>query len=83
MLNGVGLLGSEADGDGDVEGGAAESGCGKAVEGVRGTFGPHVCAAMLVRRWWRRERMTGPVLNDGGSVVERVDAPRLREGVGE
>jgi hypothetical protein len=83
MLNGVGLLGCEADRDVDVdvevEGGAAESECGKAVEGVRGTLEPHICAAMLVRRWWRRERMTGPVLDDGRSVAERVDAPRLRE----
>jgi hypothetical protein len=68
-----------------VEGFNAKSACGNAVEGVRGMEGPHVCAAMLVRRWWRRERMTGPGFEEGdGEVVgERVDALRFREGAGE
>jgi hypothetical protein len=34
----------------DVDAGVAESGCGNAVDGVRGIEGPHVEVAMFARR---------------------------------
>jgi hypothetical protein len=58
---------------------------GKVVDGVRGMSGPQVKAAMVVRRWCWRRRMSGLVV-DGllGTVCgDRADAVRFRECEGE